>query len=133
MSCIFCMIKEGKIPCKKIYENDYVLAILDLSQANYGHTLVIPKVHSDNILEADDNIYIELMKAVKLISNHINEVMQPDGINIINNSKEAAGQSVMHTHIHIIPRYLNDEIKINFPNNEGKYNLDEIQTKLKIN
>lgn len=132
MSCIFCMIKEGKIPCKKIYENDYVLAFLDLSQANYGHTLVIPKVHSDNLLELDDHSYLELMKAVKLIASHINEVLHPDGLNIINNCKEAAGQTVMHAHIHIIPRFLNDDIKFDFSNNEGKFNLDEIQNKLEL-
>lgn len=132
MSCIFCMIKEGKIPCKKIYENDYVLAFLDLSQANYGHTLVIPKVHSDNLLELDDHSYLELMKAVKLIASNINEVLHPDGLNIINNCKEAAGQTVMHAHVHIIPRFLNDDINFDFPNNEGKFNLDEIQNKLEL-
>lgn len=132
MSCIFCMIKEGKIPSKRIYENDHVLAFLDLSQAGYGHTLVIPKVHSNNLLEMSDNTYLELMKAVKLIANHIKEVLHPDGLNIINNCGEAAGQTIMHAHVHIIPRFINDNIKFHFPNNEEKYNLDEIQNKLEI-
>ena len=131
MGCIFCMIKDGQIPSAKVYENEYVMAFLDLSQANVGHTLVIPKVHADTLLNLDDKNYCEVMKAVKKLANVILKATNADGINIINNSYEAAGQTVMHAHVHLIPRYKNDSIKFEFPNNEGKYNLEEVANRIK--
>ena len=131
MGCIFCMIKDGQIPSAKVYENEYVMAFLDLSQANVGPTLVIPKVHADTLLNLDDKNYCEVMKAVKKLANVILKATNADGINIINNSYEAAGQTVMHAHVHIIPRYKNDSIKFEFPNNEGKYNLEEVANRIK--
>lgn len=131
MGCIFCMIKDGQIPSAKVYENEYVMAFLDLSQANMGHTLVIPKSHADTLLALDDKNYCEVMKAVKKLANVILKATNADGINIINNSYEAAGQTVMHAHVHIIPRYKNDSIKFEFPNNEGKYNLEEVANRIK--
>ena len=131
MGCIFCMIKDGQIPSAKVYENEYVMAFLDLSQANVGHTLVIPKVHADTLLNLDDKNYCEVMKAVKKLANVILKATNADGINIINNSYEAAGQTVMHAHVHIIPRFKNDNIRFEFPNNEGKYNLEEVANTIK--
>lgn len=131
MGCIFCMIKDGQIPSAKVYENEYVMAFLDLSQANVGHTLVIPKVHADTLLNLDDKNYCEVMKAVKKLANVILKVTNADGINIVNNSYEAAGQTVMHAHVHIIPRFKNDNIRFEFPNNEGKYNLEEVANTIK--
>ncbi len=131
MGCIFCMIKDGQIPSAKVYENEYVMAFLELSQANVGHTLVIPKVHADTLLNLDDKNYCEVMKAVKKLANVILKVTNADGINIVNNSYEAAGQTVMHAHVHIIPRFKNDNIRFEFPNNEGKYNLEEVANTIK--
>ena len=131
MGCIFCMIKDGQIPSAKVYENEYVMAFLDLSQANMGHTLVIPKAHADTLLALDDKNYCEVMKAVKKLANVILKATNADGINIINNSYEAAGQTVMHAHVHIIPRFKNDNIRFEFPNNEGKYNLEEVANTIK--
>lgn len=131
MGCIFCMIKEGQIPCAKVYENEYVMAFLDLSQANTGHTLVIPKVHADTLLDLDDKNYCEVMKTVKKLACVILKATKADGVNIVNNSYEAAGQTVMHAHVHIIPRFKDDSIKFEFPNNEGKYNLEEIANTIK--
>lgn len=130
MSCIFCKIINKEIPSSVVYENEYVVAILDLSQANEGHTLVMPKKHFDNILQMDDVNYQELMKAVHIVSKAIDKAFKPEGINIINNCKEAAGQTVMHTHVHIIPRYKNDSIKMEYANNEGKFNLEDVKNKI---
>ena len=133
MSCIFCMIAKGEINSQTVYENEYVRAFLDLSQAGKGHTLVVPKAHADTLLDLDEKNYLEVMKAVKLVANAIDKAFAPDGINILNNCREAAGQTVMHAHVHIIPRYKDDNISINLVNNEGKYNLKEIANKIKEN
>ena len=109
MSCIFCMIGKGEIPSQTVYENEYVRAFLDLSQAGKGHTLVVPKKHADTLLDLDEATYLELMKAVHLVAKAVDKAFAPDGINILNNCKEAAGQSVMHAHVHIIPRYKDDK------------------------
>jgi histidine triad (HIT) family protein len=124
--CIFCKIVNGEIPSKKIYEDDYVIAILDLSQAEKGHTLVIPKKHYDTFLDADAKTVSHSFEVSQKLAIKIKEKLNADGINILNNTNEAAGQSVMHMHIHIIPRYKNDDLKITFIDHSDKYNLDDV-------
>ena len=101
--CIFCKIVKGEIPCFKIFENESVLAFLDISNDTEGHTLVIPKNHCENLLDCCENDLFEVIKAVKLISNHYKNLGY-EGINIQNNNGKIAGQSVFHLHFHIIPR-----------------------------
>lgn len=125
--CIFCKIINKEIPGKIVYETKETIAFLDLSQATKGHTLVLPKRHFNNMLETDMAVWTELASTVKTLSNAIYKAFNPKGINILNNTLEGAGQTVMHTHIHIIPRYENDGINIDLKNNEGLYNLDEIK------
>lgn len=103
--CVFCDIIDGKIPSKKVYEDEDVLAILDISQLTYGHTIVMPKKHVRNILEADDETVEKCMKVVTKLARQIKENTGCKGVNIINNCGAAAGQSVDHLHFHIIPRY----------------------------
>ena len=129
--CVFCEIIKGNIPSKKIYEDDNVLAILDISQATKGHTLIIPKKHYANMLEIEEKALIDCIKVTKIVTNKINEAYKPLGFNILNNCNEAAGQSVMHFHIHVIPRYSNDDLVINPTNNTDKFNLDEIASKIR--
>ena len=102
--CIFCKIIKGEIPCYKIYEDDYSLAFLDISGDAMGHTLVVPKEHCDNLLCSGDTILSNLILAVKKISKHYIEDCGFEGINILNNNFEIAGQSVFHLHFHIFPR-----------------------------
>lgn len=123
--CIFCKIIDGDIPSAKIYEDEDVVAILDISQAEKGHTLVLPKKHFDNLLTIDDEYYCKVMKKVKDLAKVIVKAFNADGVNVLNNCNEAAGQSVMHFHVHIIPRYNNDDLKIEFT--EHKLDLKEIQ------
>ena len=103
--CIFCDIIEGKIPSKKVYEDDSVLAILDISQVTYGHTIVMPKHHVKNILEADEETVTSCMKTVHSLARQIVTNTKAAGCNILNNCNEVAGQAVDHLHFHIIPRY----------------------------
>jgi histidine triad (HIT) family protein len=104
-NCIFCQIINGKIPSAKVYEDDHVYAFLDISQVTKGHTLVIPKVHKENIYELTPDIASHLFQVVPKIANAIKEQYNPIGLNLLNNNGEAAGQSVFHFHMHIIPRY----------------------------
>ncbi len=106
--CIFCKIVKGEIPCNKVYEDKNVLAFLDISPVNIGHSLVVPKKHYVNIYETPEDILIEMMKAVKKISHAIKNGLQADGINVNMNNDPAAGQVVFHSHIHVIPRIAND-------------------------
>ena len=106
--CIFCKIVKKEIPCSKIYEDDDVLAFLDIAPVNSGHALIIPKKHFVNIYETPEKILIEMMKAVKKISHAIKDGLLADGINVKKNNDPAAGQDVFHSHIHIIPRIAND-------------------------
>ncbi len=127
MSDVFCKIVSGEIPSAKIYEDEDVLAILDLSQATKGHTLVLSKKHFDNLLEIDDYDYLKVMSTAKELAKAIVKTLHAKGVNILNNCGEAAGQTIMHFHVHIIPRYENDDLAINFVDHQGKYDLNELK------
>jgi len=107
-NCIFCRIIKGEIPSLKVYEDDKVLAFLDISPVNKGHILVIPKNHASNYLESDDKDISACAVAVKKIGKAVVRAVEADGFNIGVNTKKAAGQIVMHTHLHIIPRFNDD-------------------------
>lgn len=127
--CIFCEIINGNIPSKKIYEDDDYLAILDLSQTTYGHTLVMPKKHYDNFISMPKKEAGKLMEVVNEVANKVYTKLDCKGCNILLNNNEIAGQTIMHTHVHIIPRYdENDSIEIKF--NENEFDLDEIVKKI---
>lgn len=103
--CIFCKIINGEIPSSKVFENNHVLAFLDISQVTKGHTLVIPKVHQENIYELTPHVAKQVYEVIPQIANAIKEAYNPIGLNLLNNNGEDAGQSVFHYHVHIIPRY----------------------------
>jgi len=124
--CVFCKIVAGEIPSKKVYEDDDIIAILDLSQAQKGHTLVIPKKHFDTFLDADTKTAMHVAEVCQSLAIKIKNNLHADGVNILNNSYEAAGQTVMHMHVHIIPRYKDDDLQINFVDHSDKYNLDDV-------
>ena len=129
-NCIFCKIANKDIPGKIIYEDDVCLAFLDLSQATYGHTLVIPKKHFANILEADDKTVAHLFVVAKKLSASIMSNCHANGLNILTNTDEVAGQSVYHFHIHILPRYDKEELTIEFTDHSNQTNLDEVYEKI---
>lgn len=103
--CIFCDIVAGKIPCSLLYEDETVMAFLDISQVTKGHTLVIPKKHVSNLLACEREDYLHLMEVVQTLGNHIMDTLHCEGMNILSNVCEVAGQSVPHFHVHLIPRY----------------------------
>lgn len=133
MSCIFCKIINKEIPAQFIYENDTVIAFLDINPNNPGHSLIVPKEHHEDLLDTPDEILAEIMSKAKAIAPAIVEAVNADGFNTIFNTKPAAGQAVFHTHLHIIPRFKDDGLK-HWPTKqlpEGEMNA--IQEKIKAN
>ena len=120
MDCIFCKIRDGEIPSYKVYEDDNVLAFLDITQGTKGHTLVIPKKHVRNIYDLDQETAQQVFGVVPKLANAIKKAFNPIGLNIVNNNDQPL-QSVFHFHIHLIPRYENDGMKLSTLNNYGKF------------
>ena len=116
--CLFCEIKNGNIPSYKIYEDNICLAFLDISQATIGHTLIIPKKHFDDIFSLDEETSKHLFNVTRILAKRIKEKLGVSAVNILNNSGELAGQTIKHFHIHIIPRYEDDSLKIEFSSNK---------------
>ena len=115
--CLFCAIAAGEIPCFKVYEDDVVLACLDINPFATGHVLVIPKAHSQGLLDADDATLAAVIVRVKKVAAHLKEGLGCDGFNILQNNGEAAGQTVRHLHFHIVPRRTGDPLA--FENRAG--------------
>ena len=120
--CIFCQIVSGQIPSSKVYEDEEVLAFLDITQVTKGHTLVIPKQHYRNMLEMDAEAASSLFARVPKIAQQLREKLGASGVNIINNNEEAAGQTVFHTHVHLLPRFdATDGLKLTFETHEPDF------------
>lgn len=110
--CLFCKIIAGDIPADRMYENEHVFAFLDILPTTKGHTLVVPKKHYQNIHDTPERVMCNIIATAKLLSSVIEKVMGAQGINIHMNNGSVSGQVVFHTHMHIIPRYDNDGLKL---------------------
>lgn len=106
--CLFCKIIKGEIPCEKIYENDRVIAFLDIKPVNPGHSLVLPKDHFESMLAVPDKVLGELIVTIKKISKAVLKATQTKDFCLGLNNGKIAGQSIPHLHFHIIPRRAND-------------------------
>ena len=110
--CVFCKIINGSLPCYKIYENEHILAFLDINPVNKGHTLIIPKEHYERLEEVPDDLLKELIIAIKKIGKAVIKGVGAEAFNLgLNNGKDA-GQLIMHVHFHIMPRFKNDGLKL---------------------
>lgn len=110
--CIFCKLANGEIPTNSIYEDDDFNVILDMGPATRGHALILPKEHSENLFELPEETAGKAMILAKKLASKMTEKLQCDGFNLVQNNGEAAGQTVMHFHLHLIPRYKDDGQKI---------------------
>lgn len=110
--CIFCKIANGNIPSYCLYEDNEFKVILDIEPSSKGHALIIPKSHADNIFMLSDDNASKALIIAKNVAPAIMQVLLCDGINILQNNGEAAGQTINHFHIHIVPRYKNDSVNI---------------------
>lgn len=122
--CVFCKIVNGEIPSEKIYEDDNVLAFMDISPANKGHALVIPKEHYETIIELPDGLMEKVAACTKKVAKGVVQATGVEGFNVLVNNKKIAGQLVPHVHFHIIPRFENDGIDMTF--SHKKYEEGEI-------
>ena len=125
--CIFCKIVAGEISGHVVYENEHVLAFLDISQTTEGHTLIIPKAHVIDIFEMDSSKMEQIFSIVPKIANALKETFGCSGINVVSNNGKSAGQSVFHYHVHLIPRYGDDKFGIRFVNNMKKYDTEKLE------
>ena len=132
-NCLFCKIVKGDIPCYKIYEDEFVLAFLDIACDAEGHTLVVPKKHFENLLDAEENYLNGVISACQKISKHYVGSCGYEGVNIVNNSGASAEQTVIHLHFHIIPRKSKDNLKVWQLCEKREMNLGEVAQKLKLN
>ncbi len=130
--CIFCKIIKGEIPSYRIYEDDKTYAFLDISCDSYGHTLVIPKKHCENVLDCDREYLEAVINTVQKISKHYVQNCGFTGVNVLNASGASAQQSVFHLHFHIIPRKQEDGLNTWGLNEKFDLNLSEICGKLAI-
>ena len=130
--CIFCKIIKKEIPTDIVYEDKDIMAFLDINPSNKGHTLVMPKKHSKNLLENNEEDLKRLVLAIKKIGNAVMKVTNAEGMNILSNINPIAGQVVFHTHVHITPRYKDDGISFKIQRkayNEGE--SKELASKIK--
>lgn len=125
--CLFCKIIDGELPSAKVYEDEYVYAFMDISQITKGHTLVIPKTHTRNIYETDEKTAKKFFARIPLVANAIKKAFNPVGLNMLNNNEILAGQTVYHLHMHLIPRYdENDGFAYSWETHRDDYSQAEL-------
>ena len=110
--CIFCKIANGQIPSNTVYEDDMFRVILDISPANKGHMLVLPKEHADNLFEISEDTFGKGFILAKKMAEALKKAVECEGVNILQNNGLEAGQTVNHLHIHVIPRIKGDKVVI---------------------
>ncbi|MBC8263904.1 MAG: HIT family protein [Anaerolineales bacterium] len=115
VECIFCAIVEGRAPAEVVFEDGETLAFMDINPANPGHTLVIPKQHVRNIYDLDDEAAAAVMRATVRVARAIKKALQPDGMNLVQSNERAGGQEIFHFHMHIIPRWYGDGLRLARP------------------
>lgn len=113
-NCIFCKLANGKIPTNSIYEDEDFNVIMDTSPASRGHAIILPKNHAANLFELAEEDASKIMLVAKKCAIAMKKTLKFDGFNVLQNNGEIAGQTVFHLHVHLIPRYENDNITIKF-------------------
>jgi histidine triad (HIT) family protein len=122
MDCIFCAIADDIVPATKVYEEDQILAFMDINPANPGHLLVIPKQHYRNIFDIDAEIASKIMQVGTQLASAIQTALNPDGLNLLQSSESAAFQTVFHFHLHLIPRWEDDSLVLPWRPQQGDMN-----------
>lgn len=129
--CIFCKIANGDIPAATLYEDGDFRVILDLNPASKGHALILPKAHAANLYELPDETAEKVMVLAKKMATKMTDALECEGFNLVQNNGELAGQTVFHFHMHLIPRYQGDEVKVGWtPGSLTDEMKEEILSKL---
>lgn len=127
--CLFCKIIDGQIPSLKVYEDEHVYAFMDIMPLTKGHTLLIPKQHCKDLFEMSEDVAANLYKAAPKVANAIKAAFNPVGMNTVNNNGAAAGQTVFHYHLHLIPRYdESDGLKIEWNSRQPEFPTEVLTT-----
>jgi histidine triad (HIT) family protein len=113
-NCIFCKIVAGVIPCFKLHEDAHTLAFMDINPANDGHALVVPKIHARDLYDISAESIAAVATSARRVARAVDLTVKPEGLNLVQCNGEAAGQSVSHFHMHVLPRTLNDELQMNW-------------------
>ncbi|MCR5792891.1 MAG: HIT family protein [Lachnospiraceae bacterium] len=130
-NCIFCKIANGEIPSRTLYEDEDFRVIMDINPASKGHAIILPKEHAANLYELSDEYASKIFKVAKKVGSAMVEVLGCDGLNVLQNNGEAAGQTVFHLHVHLIPRYKDDCVSIGWkPGEADDTFLDSFVTKV---
>ena len=137
-NCIFCKIIAGEIPSVKVYEDDLVFAFLDIAPINHGHILVIPKEHHESASTIPENVAGRMMKVGTRLGIALTRALDFDAYNLHLADGKAAGQVVMHAHLHVVPRGVDDDFRWNwrqlqYADNEAAELAEKIQAKFKLN
>lgn len=125
MECLFCKIIQGKLPCEKIYEDDDILAFLDIYPVNEGHVLVMTKEHFQSLLELPADRWSKLAMVIQRVASAVKEAYSSRGFNILLNDGGVAGQAIPHIHFHVIPRVYGDGVRV--PSGHRPYGESKIQ------
>lgn len=126
-NCIFCKIANGEIPSVSPYEDEDFKVIFDLNPASKGHALILPKQHFANLYELDDETASKVLKVAKRVTGALKEELGCDGYNLVQNNGEAAGQTVFHFHMHLIPRYKGDTVNVTWtPGTMDKEEMEKL-------
>ena len=130
--CLFCKIAKGEIHSATVYEDSHFTVILDVNPATKGHCLIIPKDHFDTIYDLDGETAGKLFALATCIARAMRDALKCDGLNLVQNNGEIAGQTVNHFHLHLIPRYEGDGLNLNWPQQEiSAEQLEEIRQSIK--
>ena len=132
--CIFCKIIAGEIPSFKLFEDENTLAFMDINPASTGHALVIPKEHAADVHAVSAAAISQTVKTAKMIALAIDRTLNPDGLNLLQCNGPAAAQSVMHFHMHVLPRREGDELKLNWGLEPGDMDaIDALAERIRSN
>lgn len=117
--CIFCKVVAGELPSIRVYEDEDTVAILTIQPTTTGHTLVLPKEHAPNVFEVSAEVWAKVQETVRKVAKAVEKGLHADGVNITMNNREHAGQAINHIHVHVIPRFKGDGLKL-WPHHERK-------------
>ena len=131
--CVFCKIVTGEIAAEVLFENEHVVSILDINPIHFGHALIIPRKHYRDFLALDPGCYPSLLGAARVVADALVKGLTLEGFNLFSNNGQIAGQSVFHFHLHVTPRYRDDDIRFvlqlkKYQNGEMKQYADLIRT-----
>ena len=129
--CIFCKIAHGEIPSSTIYEDEDFRVFLDLNPAARGHALIVPKEHYADLFELDEELCKKAMVLAKRLVVKMKAVLGSDGFNLMQNNGEAAGQTVFHLHIHLIPRYEGDNVRIKWAEHSEEFDIEALAVEIR--